>query len=389
MKMTAQLPFFILCFAFCACEKDQTQSVASANKTFEKTFGGESEDLANSIAIQENALYILGQSKSFNDANGDHYLIKLNVDGNLIFEKTYGGNSTEVGTKILPSNDGNFILVGTTESIGNGKKDIHVLKVDRDGNVLWEKSFGGVLDDAPNDIIETTHSEFCIAATTQSFGAGSRDMYLIWMDQNGNLVREKTFGGSDMDGSSALIEIENNQLMLYGYTRNFGANGRDLYLMKLTAQGDSLWSKRYGGIGYEASQGFAQTSSGGFLMNGHSSSIDPLHNMYAVEVDSNGNVLWENNYGGDAHDGGEDLLINKEGHYVFMARSMSFGNGDRNIYLVTTAPSGNPISEKVIGASQNDWGEDIIEFDSFYFIVGHSNSFGAGDNDVYVVKLEK
>ena len=89
--------------------------------------------------------------------------------------------------------------------------------------VLWEKSFGGSLDDKPIDIIETGTSEFCIAATTESFGSGTQDIYLIWIDQSGNLVRQITFGGSDIDGSSGLIEIENNKIMLYGYTRNFGA----------------------------------------------------------------------------------------------------------------------------------------------------------------------
>ena len=379
----------MVCFAYCACEKDESQPAQAVNNAFEKTFGGASEDLANSIAIYEDALYILGQSKSFNDVNGDHYLIKLDIDGNLIFEKTYGGNLAEEGIEVLPTNDGNLILVGTTKSVGQGQKDIHVLKVNTAGDVLWEKSFGGPLDDEPSDIIETGNAEFCIAATTTSFGAGSRDMYLIWINQSGNLIRQKTFGGSDMDGSSALLEMDNNQLMLYGYTRNFGAMGRDLYLMKITAEGDSLWSKRYGGVGYEASQGFAQTRTGGFIMNGHSSSSDVHHDMYAVEVDSNGNVLWENNYGGPAHDGGEDLLINEEGNYVFMARTMSFGNGNRNIYVVTTDLNGNQLSETVIGGSQNDWGEEIIELDDYYFIVGHSNSLGAGDNDAYVVKLKK
>lgn len=374
-----------------ACTKDEIKinEPLPLNSSFQKNIGGSSDDIANSIVIKDDTLYILGQSKSFNDPNGDHYLIKLDIYGDIIFEKTYGGNLTEEGTKIITTGDGNLILIGTTESSGNGQKDIHVLKINTNGIVLWEKSFGGSLDDKPIDIIETSDSEFCIAASTESFGVGSLDIYLIWINQSGDLIRQTTFGGSEIDGSSGLIEIENNEIMLYGYTRNFGANGRDFYLMKLTSTGDSLWSKRYGGDGYEESQGFARTNSGGFLLSGHSSSIDPKHDMYVVKVDSNGHQLWENNYGGAQHDGGQALLINNEGNYVLVARSMSFGNGSRNIYMVITDSNGELISEKIIGGSQNDWGQDIIEYESFYFIVGHSNSYGAGDNDAFIVKLKK
>ncbi|MCH2044067.1 MAG: hypothetical protein MK212_07975 [Saprospiraceae bacterium] len=370
-----------------ACKKEQTET--SVPSAFQKSIGGTSDDLANSIIIKDAMLYIFGQSKSFDDPNGDHYLLKLDIDGNLIFDKTYGGNLTEEGKKIIPTQDGNFILIGSTESSGNGQKDIHVLKIDTEGTVLWEKTFGGALDDTPADIIEMSNSEFCIAATTESFGNGARDIYLIWIDQSGNLIREVTYGGSDIDGSSDLLEIENNQLILYGYTRNFGATSRDFYLMKLTSTGDSIWSRRYGADGYEESQGFAQTPSGGFLMSGHSSSADPNHDLYAIEVDADGNPLWDNHYGGAMHDGGQALLINSDGNYVFIARSMSFGNNSRSIYMVISDPLGNLISEEVIGGSLNDWGEDIIEYDGFYYIVGHSNSFRDGDNDIYLVKKKK
>tara|TARA_R110001592_G_scaffold237306_8_gene496273 strand:+ start:24162 stop:25289 length:1128 start_codon:yes stop_codon:yes gene_type:complete len=372
-----------------SCKKENVINSNSTICSFQKNIGGSSDDLSNSIVIKGDFIYVLGHSNSFGDVNGDHYLIKLDLEGNIIFEKTYGGNLAEEGVRIIETSDGNFILLGITESYGSGNKDIHVIKIDCNGVVIWEKYFGGLADDTPSDIIETKNSEFCISATTESFGAGARDIYLMWIDQSGNLVRERTFGGIENDGSSNLIEIENNQIMLYGYTRNFGANSRDLYLMKVSSIGDSLRAKRYGGSGYEESQGFVRTSKGGFLINGHSSSTDPNHNMYALEIDSNGNIIWENNYGGALHDGGQAVLINNEGNYVLLGRSMSFGNGNSDMYLVVTNPNGELISEEIIGGYKNDIGLDIIEYKSFYFIIGYSDSFGSGDNDAYIVKLKK
>lgn len=389
MKMNYGLLLFAFFLMLFSCKKEDVTNSNSAIFSFQKAIGGTSDDLLNSIVIEDDFMYVLGQSNSFGDVNGDHYLIKLDLEGNIIFEKTYGGNLAEEGIRIITTRDGNFILLGTTESHGNGNKDIHVIKIDSSGVVLWENYFGGLADDTPSDIIETNNSEFCIAATTESFGAGSRDIYLLWIDESGNLVRERTFGGSENDGSSKLIEIEDNQLMLYGYTENFGADSRDLYLIKVTSTGDSLWSKRYGGNGYEESQGFVRTSTGGYLLGGHSSSTDPNHNMYALEIDSNGNIIWENNYGGALHDGGQALLINNEGNYVLLGRSMSFGNDSRNMYLVVTNPNGELISEQIFGGSKNDSGQDIIEYKSFYYMVGHSNSFGSGDIDAYIVKVKK
>jgi hypothetical protein len=238
MKMTYRvLVFPILLLMFFSCKKEGEDNSEPTNHEFQKSFGGSEEDLLNSVEIKDDFIYVLGQSKSFNDPNGDHYLIKLDINGNVIFEKTYGGNSEEEGIKIISTTDGNFLLLGTTASFGNGSKDIHVIKINSDGVVIWETSFGGLLDDSPSDILETSNSKFCIAATTESFGNGSRDIYLLWIDQNGNLVRESTFGGPENDGSSAILEIENDQLMLYGYTRNFGAISRDLYLMKISSDG--------------------------------------------------------------------------------------------------------------------------------------------------------
>jgi hypothetical protein len=356
---------------------------------YEKTYGGIQDDAARSFIIENKFLYVFGTTKSLGDINGDHYLIKLDLGGNIIYEKSFGGAAEEEGVEIIATNDGNFLLVGSTQSSGAGLKDIHVIKVDADGNQIWENTFGGAMNDAPNDVIETSTGEFCITGITESYGAGMRDIYLVWVDQNGNMVRQSYHGGSDIDGGTKLIEIENQELMIFGFTRNYGATSRDFYLLKTNSIGDSLWSQRYGGTGYEESQGFSRTQSGGFLLNGHSSSTDPNHNMYGLKLDINGNQIWDKNFGGAMHDGGMALLINKEGNYLFVGRTMSNGNGMRDMMLVITNPDGQELITRYYGGSQDDWIDDVIEYEDYYYFVGHSNSFSAGDNDVYLIKQHK
>lgn len=378
-----------------SCKKDEPKDSdlddgsLTPRIVYEKSIGGALNDFAYEGIIYNNELYAVGSTQSFGEPNGDHYLVKIDLDGNLLWEKTYGGAATDELANILATKDGNFILIGYTESSGNGMKDIHIIKIDENGNVFWEKTVGGSADDTPITVIETAANEFCIAGTTESYGAGSRDIYLVWIDQNGNTIREKYYGGSDIDGSTELLEIENNDLMLFGYTANFGATSRDFYMLKLSANGDSLWSQRYGGSGYEESQDIVRTPTGGYLLHGHSSSTDPIHDMFTVKVEEDGSVIWEKNYGGMMHDGGQAIAINEVGNYVLIGRSMSFGSGDRNIFMVTTDTQGNQLSQEVIGGERDDWGQDIISNDNNYYIIGHTNSFNNNANDVYIVKYKR
>ena len=383
--------FFLIVSITSSCKKESVNTGNVTNSgNFEKTYGGVQDDYANSGLIKNESLFIFGTTKSLGEINGDHYLIKLDLKGNVLFEKTYGGVAEEEGVKILSTSDGNFILIGTTTSTGAGLKDIHVIKINSQGNIIWEKTYGGALDDKPNDIIETSNAEFCITGISESFGGGGRDIYLIWIDNNGNLIRQNIYGEADTDGGTELIEIENQEIMIFGFTRNYGAVSRDFYMLKLNSVGDSLWSQRYGGVDYEESQAFSRTSEGGFLLNGHSSSTDPNHNMFAVKLDINGNIIWDKNFGGLAHDGGEALLINSTGNYIFIGRTMSFGAGKRDVYMVTTNSHGNIISQKQFGGGENDQANEIIEHGAFYYLIGQSNSFNNnGNDDIYIIKHQK
>ena len=383
MKFKALLLLGLLASLFFSCEKNSSNSFS-----FEKSYGGGLEDKANAAIILDDAIYLLGSSKSFSEPNGDFYLLKLDMEGNIIFERTYGSTAVEDGIDLVATTDGNLVLVGTTQNTASGLYDIYALKIDTNGELIWEKSIGGDLREKPANIIETNNGNYCIAGYTESYGAGGLDIYLVWLNQNGDVIREKSHGETDMDGSSQLIELENNNLMLFGYTKNYGATSRDYLLQKMDANGELIWRKRYGGDGYEESQGFVRTAEGDFVLNGHSSSTDPNHNLFVVKVDADGNELWNKNYGGAMHDGGQDILINKKGNYVCIARSMSYGAGDRNIYMMTSDSNGNILSEEVIGGAQNDWGNCILEYGSYYYIAGHSNSFGTSD-DAYLVRIRK
>ncbi|MEZ4685256.1 MAG: hypothetical protein R3B47_04085 [Bacteroidia bacterium] len=384
--MNARIGLYVLILVIftpaCGSDPDPVQPESA----FIKTFGGGMDDAAQAGIFHDASFYVFGWTKSFGEPNGDHYLIKTNPQGDLIWEKRYGGTQAETGKGIKALSNGNLLLWGSTRSSGAGEEDIHIMSVDTDGNLLWERVHGGPEYDSPDDALELPNGDICIAATTVSYGAGSKDMYVLWLDPQGNLIRSKTFGGPDLDGCTRLLALNNGELMLHGYTRNFGAISRDLFLLKLNSEGDSLWSKRIGGDGYEQAEDCVKTPEGGFLFSSHSASIEPNHDMYAVKLDAEGNILWEKYYGGSQHDGGEAVLINPDGNYVFAGRSMSFGNGDQAILLITTSPQGEIISSDTLGGPGSDWAEAILSYQNYYVLIGHSSSYGGGDEDVYIEK---
>ena len=217
-----------------------------------------------------------------------------------------------------------------------------------------------------------------------------KEILYVRFSASGKPLFHKVYGATKTDGGADIVESSTGDLMLFCYTESQGAGDRDLMLLKINHQGDSLWSQTYGGAAYEESQTIRLLDDdGGYLLCGHSASTDPIHNMYGIRLDKDGTVLWEKNYGGNMHDGGQAAIVNSRGNYVLVARSMSFGDGDRNAYLVeVSASDGSIIQEHVIGGNKNDRIDDIIEFNGHYYLVGHSDSEGTtGGNDVYIVKI--
>lgn len=388
MTIKTMLLYFSMGLIFVSCKKDdEPDSVTEGPQEFKKYYGGNEDDEAHALIIDGEYIYAYGTSESFEDTNGDHYLIKTDLEGNLLLEKHYDFGAMERGQSLIKTYDGNLLLLGTTRKGFGGTLDIQLLKVSLEGELIWEKSYGGTNHETAGNLIETSQSEICIVGGTSSYGAGGKDMYILWLDQAGNVLREKTFGAALTDGFVDVMEIEDQSIMAYGYTYNFGAQDRDLMLYKLSSEGDSIWAKTYGGSGYEESQDFERSETGGFVLAGHTSSTDPDHNMYGVKVDENGETIWEQEFGGDAHDGGQALLIDPNGNYVFVARSVSFSEGKRKIYMVVTSPDGTILSTGVIGNILYDWGQDIVSNNSHYFIAGHSNSDSEADNDLYLVSI--
>ncbi len=168
----------------------------------------------------------------------------------LVWQKTYGGNKDDVANalKVLP--DGSIVVAGWTESYGAGGQDVYVVKIDRDGNKIWEKTFGGIKDDWANALQVLADESIVVAGWTMSYRSNGYDfdVYVLKLDKDGNKIWEKTFGGIKDDRANALQVLDDGSIVVAGWAVSYGAGGYDVYILKLDKEGDKIWEKVLGGV---------------------------------------------------------------------------------------------------------------------------------------------
>ncbi|HKR06276.1 MAG TPA: hypothetical protein VJY62_16690, partial [Bacteroidia bacterium] len=217
----------------------------------------------------------------------------------ITFQKTYGGGlNHDWGASVQQTTDGGYVIVGLTLSLGAGNTDIFLIKTDTYGDLLWTKTFGGTGIDEGKSVQQTTDRGYIITGITNSFSAAYYDVYLIKTDANGDILWTRTFGGIGDDYGYSVQQTTDGGYIIAGYTRSFGSGYLDVYLIKTDINGDSLWTKTFGGAGDDLGLCVQQTSDGGYIITGNTfgSFGAGLNDFYLVKADSIGNLLWTKTY---------------------------------------------------------------------------------------------
>jgi len=366
--------------------------VSNGQKTFEKTFGGNREDRAFSIQKTTDGGYIVaGVTKSFGAGNYDAYVLKLNSDGSLAWQKTLGGNGDDVAYFIQQTTDDGYIAAGATTSFGAGGYDVYILKLDSNENLVWQKTFGGSGEDWASSIQQTTDGGYIVAGYTDSLGAGSRDVYVLKLNSDGSLAWQKTFGGSDYDYAWSVTQTTDGGYIVAGSTASFGAGWEDAYVLKLNPDGSLAWQKTFGGNGYDFADSVTQTADGGYIVAGLTNSFgDGYEHAYIFKLNSDGNLVWQKTFGETNGDIAYSIQQTTDGGYIVAGVTSSFGdNYNSDVYILKLNSDGSLEWQKTFGGNGEDWAISIQQTkDGGYIVAGFTNSFGAGDYDVYILKLD-
>ena len=220
---------------------------------------------------------MVGYTRDTDTGQADGWLIKTDANGNMAWNKIYGGNFDDEGVAIQQTSDGGYIVTGYSCFIGDPYytygADLWLFKTDANGDMEWNKTYGGPGFDLCEDLESTSDGGYVLVGSTDSFGAGRSDFWLIKVDSSGNMEWNKTYGGTMYDGAYSVVKTSDGGYALAGTTQSFGAAYDDFWLVKTDVNGDMEWNKTYGGAYPDYGHTVEQTSDGKYIVAGATSSF--------------------------------------------------------------------------------------------------------------------
>ena len=372
---------------------------AQPDTLWTKTYGGASTEMAVSLASTGDGGYLIAaETQTFSDPNGDLWLVRVNADGDTLWTKLYGGDGRDCGGTLEPTSDGGYILATATESSwGAGSSDAWLVKITANGDTTWTKTFGDDNGQSASAAIQTSDGGYAVVGRNFRPGQAqyeNTDVWLIKTDSDGNELWSKLYGGSEPEWGLGIRETSEDSLIIIASTESYGSGPRDLWLLKTNANGDSLWSETYGGIGNDADDNNGDiivTGNGDYLITVATESFgagEGTSDIWLLKTNASGDSLWSYTYGGDGADTPMRIEPTADGGYLIAGMTNSYGPGDLAGYLVKTDANGDSTWTKAVGGSGMEAFFDVEEISADnYLALGITTTWGAGDMDGWLVKL--
>jgi predicted secreted protein len=304
------------------------------------------DDEISSIVRIPNRTYVFtGYTMSKGAGGGDLWFLKIDSRGNILKERPFGGSMFDGGFSIAPTYDGNYIIAGSTMSKGAGQLDGWVLKVSPKGargRLVWEKTFGGSNNDAISSIRQVSDEGYIAAGYTMSKGTIGRDAWILKLDSQGNLEWDKTFGDDLMpDGLNSIIQTQDESYIAVGSksSEDFTPDG---WLIKLRSNGSLEWQKTFGGDGSDNLFSVVQTYDNGYLAVGYSSSKGKGNDGWILKLDPSGKLEWSKVFGGDKDDRIFSVQPIGNQKYIAAGYTMSKGAGKKDGWVLKFDLKGRP-----------------------------------------------
>lgn len=423
------------------------QQVNPPGIEWQRSFGGDNSDMLTALQQTSDAGYILGGwttsgisgTKTNTPFGGyDWWVIRLDANGNEIWQRAYGGTEDDYLYCLQQTPDGGFILAGSSSSPPSGNKtspnygsgDAWVVRIDPDGNVLWQRSIGGTGGDAVESLQRTSDGGFILGGWSGSPPDdhktsplyGSLDFWCVRLDSEGNKLWESSYGGTNFDTGRSIQQTTDGGFVLGGETYS-GADGNktstnfsppgyfgrlggstDYWIVRVDTNGVKLWEREFGSEDTDRFWSLDQTSDGGFIIGGYSfattggnktvAGYGPSYDYWIVRLDSDGNKLCEQVFGGTSDDKLGTIHQTRDGGFLLAGisssspsgnkTSLSFGAGD--LWLLRLNATGNKLWEQPFGGTGNDGGQGgvrpafVWETADGGFVVGGDSNSGPGGN---------
>lgn len=358
---------------------------------WDRAYGGTNYDGAHSVVQTLDGGYVVvGVTKSFGAGGYDFWLVKTDCYGNMEWNKTYGGVSNDHAASVMQTGDGGYVITGHTYSFGVGSADFWLIKTDELGNMQWNQTYGGTSYDVAWSLMQTSDGGFVLAGQTYSFGSGWSNAWLVKTDEFGNMEWNQTYGRKNYDYVISFVQTSDGGYALAGRVASQqGFGDGDFWLVKTDSSGNVQWDKTYGGTGEETAHSVVQAIDGGFALTGLTNSLGAGgFDTWLVKTDSNGEMEWNQTYGGANDDWAHSVVQTGDEGYALAGYSVSFGVGAADFWSVNTDKFGNMEWNETYGGSNEDMAYSLAQTtDGGYVLAGFTESFGAGTRDFWLIKL--
>jgi len=356
-----------------------------------RTYGWtDQEDERDLIKTSDGGYAVVGCTRSFGVGGLDFWLVKTNSTGHMEWNRTYGGSSDDFAWSVVQTVDGGYALAGYTLSFGAGSGDFWLVKTNSTGHMEWNRTYGGSSDDRARSIVQTVDGGYLLSGYTWSFSAGANDFWLVKTNSTGHMEWNRTYGGSGQDVvESVVLEAGGDGYVIAGHTSSYGAGGKDFWLVKTNSTGHMEWSRTYGGPEQNYAESVTRTMDGGYAIAGYAWPFGAGgKDFWLVKTNSTGHMEWSQPYGGAAEDVGRSVVQTVDGGYAIVGHTQSFGAGGKDFWLVKTNSTGHMEWNKPYGELPDDIARSVVQtVDGGYAIAGHTKSYGAGNMDFWLIKL--
>ena len=302
-------------------EKDFCAGVAGGN------YGG-AQDAGNDVLVlNDGSIVVLGGTRSWGSGNRDAYLSKWKANGDFVWERAYGGTLDDGGSKLIKDNHGDLVVVGYTTNISDQRSNLFVLKINAlDGTLIWRLAYNADGIESGADIVATSDGGYMVVGNALSPTA---NISFIKIDHNGSQQWHKVLVSSTQSQAAAIKSTSDGGYVVSGYTFT-NDKGIEGYLVKVDSTAGLLWSKSFGTVHIDKFNSLVVTPDNGYLCIGSINqyfSIEKVYDdLWLLKTDSKGTVIWEKRYGGNLNDSGSDIIKTAGGGFAFIGGSASFNN---------------------------------------------------------------
>ncbi|MBA7620901.1 hypothetical protein ES703_28257 [subsurface metagenome] len=372
----------IFIFIFCAS--------LTLNAQWARTYGGIDFDRAFFIQQTSDGGYVAaGYTASGGAGISDFWVLKLSLAGVIEWQYAYGGTGDDVAYAVQETSDGGYVVTGNTYSFGAGESDYWILKLTSEGDVEWQYTYGGTGNDTAYAIQETSDGGYIVAGYTHFFGATTSDIWILKLSSEGDIEWQHIYGGTGDEVAYSVQETSEGGYIVAGSTQYLGALGHDFWVLKLTSAGFFEWHRIYGGSGDDVAYYIQETSDGGYVVTGNTYSFGSGDSdILALKLFSAGDIEWQRAYGGSEEDVAYSIQETSDGGYIITGSTYSFGAGGSDFLLLKLFSDGDIEWQRAYGGSEEDVAYSIQETsDEGYIAAGYTDSFGAGGSDFLLLKL--